>query len=202
MRKLTDSKIVLASHNKGKLREIQVLLEPFGIECVSAGDLGLEEPEETETTFAGNARLKAHFAAKASGLPALSDDSGISVDALDGAPGVYTADWAETPNGRDFVLAMTRVWDKLETADASHPRHAKFQCTLCLAWPDGHDEVFEGSTPGQVVWPMRGSHGFGFDPMFQPDGYDITFAEMLSEQKQPLTHRSDAFGKLVVGCLE
>ena len=202
MRKLTDSKIVLASHNKGKLREIQVLLEPFGIECVSAGDLGLVEPEETETTFAGNARLKAHFAAKASGLPALSDDSGISVDALGGAPGVYTADWAETPNGRDFVLAMTRVWDKLETAGAPHPRHAKFKCTLCLAWPDGHDEVFEGSAPGQVVWPMRGSHGFGFDPMFQPDGYDITFAEMLSEQKQPLDHRSDAFEKLVVGCLE
>ncbi len=133
MRKLTDSKIVLASHNKGKLREIQVLLEPFGIECVSAGDLGLEEPEETETTFAGNARLKAHFAAKASGLPALSDDSGISVDALDGAPGVYTADWAETPNGRDFVLAMTRVWDKLETADAPH--HVMQSSNAPFVWP-------------------------------------------------------------------
>lgn len=202
MRKLTDPKIVLASHNKGKLREIQALLEPFGIECVSAGVLGLEEPDETEATFVGNARLKAHFAAIASGLPALSDDSGISVDALGGAPGVYTADWAETPNGRDFVLAMTRVWDKLEAANAPCPRIAQFNCTLCLAWPDGHDEIFTGIALGQVVWPMRGVHGFGFDPVFQPSGYDITFAEMPLKQKQPLTHRAAAFEKLVVGCFE
>lgn len=202
MRKLTDTKIILASHNKGKLREIQLLLEPFGVECVSAGDLGLEEPDETETSFAGNARLKAHFAAKAAGFPALSDDSGISVDALDGAPGVYTADWAETPDGRDFNLAMARVWDGLEAAAAPHPRKAQFNCTLCLAWPDGHDEIFAGIAAGCVVWPMRGVHGFGFDPVFQPDGHALTFAEMLPEQKQPLTHRADAFAKLVAGCLE
>ena len=202
MRKLTGSKIVLATHNKGKLSEIQVLLEPFGIECVSAGDLGLEEPEETETTFVGNARLKAHFAARASGLPALSDDSGISVDALGGAPGVYTADWAETPNGRDFSVAMSKVWEMLQASSAHPPHMAKFNCVLCLAWPDGHDEVFNGFSPGQVVWPTRGNHGFGFDPMFQPDGYVLTFAEMLPVEKQPLTHRADAFTKLVANCIE
>ncbi|MGB0798198.1 MAG: RdgB/HAM1 family non-canonical purine NTP pyrophosphatase [Planktomarina sp.] len=200
MRKLTETKIVLASHNKGKLREIQALLLPYGIECVSAGDLGLEEPEETENTFAGNARIKAHFAAQASGLPALSDDSGISVDALDGAPGVYTADWAETPNGRDFPMAMTKVWALLEDKGAAVPRSAQFNCTLCLAWPDGHDEIFAGVAPGQVVWPMRGEQGFGFDPVFMPDGYDITFGEMPPEQKEPLTHRADAFRKLVAAC--
>ena len=202
MRKLTGSKIVLASHNKGKLSEIQVLLEPFGIECVSAGDLGLEEPEETETTFVGNARLKAHFAARASGLPALSDDSGISVDALGGAPGVYTADWAETRNGRDFSVAMSKVWEMLQASSAPPPHMAKFNCVLCLAWPDGHDEVFNGFSKGQVVWPTRGNHGFGFDPMFQPDGHVLTFAEMLPVEKQPLTHRSDAFAKLVANCIE
>lgn len=201
MRKLVEKKIVLASHNKGKLREIQELLDPFGIECVSAGDLGLVEPEETESTFAGNARIKAHFAAKASGLPALSDDSGISIDGLDGAPGVYTADWAETPTGRDFPMAMEKVWRLLENANAPTPRTAQFNCTLCLAWPDGQDEVFAGIAPGQVVWPMRGDHGFGFDPVFMPDGYDVTFAEMTPAQKQPLTHRADAFAKLVAGSL-
>ena len=202
MRKLTSSKIVLASHNKGKLDEIQALLEPFGIECVSAGNLGLEEPEETETTFAGNARLKASFAAKASGLPALSDDSGISVDALGGAPGVYTADWAETPNGRDFSLAMSMVWKKLQSNNMLPPYKAKFNCVLCLAWPDGHDEIFNGIAAGQVIWPVRGKHGFGFDPMFQPDGYALTFAEMLPAEKQPLTHRARAFAKLVANCIE
>ena len=132
MRKLTGSKIVLATHNKGKLSEIQVLLEPFGIECVSAGDLGLEEPEETETTFVGNARLKAHFAARASGLPALSDDSGISVDALGGAPGVYTADWAETRNGRDFSVAMSKVWEMLQASSAPPPIWRNL--IVCFAW--------------------------------------------------------------------
>ena len=202
MRKLTGSKIVLATHNKGKLNEIQALLEPFGIECVSAGGLGLEEPEETEATFAGNARLKASFAAKASGLPALSDDSGISVDALGGAPGVYTADWAKTPNGRNFSLAMSTVWEKLQTNNTPPPYIAEFNCVLCLAWPDGHDEVFNGIAPGQLVWPTRGDHGFGFDPMFQPDGYSLTFAEMLPAEKQPLTHRASAFAKLVAYCIE
>ena len=169
MRKLTEPKIVLASHNAGKLREIAELLVPYGIEVVSAGDLGLEEPEETESTFVGNARIKAHFAAKSSGLPALSDDSGIQVDGLDGAPGVYTADWAETPNGRDFPMAMTKVWTLLEERGAPEPRTARFCATLCLAWPDGHDEIFEGTAEGRVSWPMRGDLGFGFDPMFIPD---------------------------------
>ena len=202
MRKFNEQKIVLASHNKGKIREIKALLEPFGIVCVSAAELNLAEPEETEETFSGNARIKAHFAAKVSGLPALSDDSGISVDALDGEPGVYTADWAETENGRDFNLAMTKVWEKLEAVKAPFPRYAQFNCTLCLAWPDGHDEVFSGIASGEVIWPMRGQHGFGFDPIFQPTGYDVTFAEMQPMEKQPLTHRANAFHKLVSYCFE
>ncbi len=197
MRKLVEKKIVLASHNAGKLREIAALLEPFGIEVVSAGALGLDEPEETETTFAGNARIKAHYAASKSGLPALSDDSGITVDGLDGAPGVYTADWAETANGRDFNLAMTKVWTLLEERDAQYPRDAAFNCTLCVAWPDGHDEVFEGHVNGEVVWPMRGEKGFGFDPVFQPKGHSVTFAEMEPKDKDAMSHRADAFDKLV-----
>lgn len=196
MRKLTEPKIVLASHNKGKLSEIAELLVPYGIEVVSAGDLGLEEPEETESTFAGNARIKAHFAAKPSGLPALSDDSGIQVDALDGEPGVYTADWAETPNGRDFPMAMTKVWTKLEERNAPEPRTARFCTTLCLAWPDGHDELFEGKAEGRVTWPMRGELGFGFDPMFIPAGEVETFGEMDPAKKHAMSHRADAFEKL------
>ena len=196
MRKLTEPKIVLASHNAGKLREIAALLKPYGIEVISAGDLGLEEPEETETTFAGNARIKAHFAAKASGLPALSDDSGIQVDALDGDPGVYTADWAETPNGRDFPMAMTKVWTLLEEKNASEPRTARFCATLCLAWPDGHDELFEGKVEGRVSWPMRGDLGFGFDPMFIPNGETETFGQMDPAKKHAMSHRADAFAKL------
>ncbi|MBY6090530.1 RdgB/HAM1 family non-canonical purine NTP pyrophosphatase [Maritimibacter alkaliphilus] len=200
MRKFEGKALVLASHNKGKLEEITELLAPFGITVTSAADHGLDEPEETETTFAGNARIKAHYAAKATGLPALSDDSGISVDGLDGQPGVYTADWAETPNGRDFVMAMTKTWTKLEERNAPFPRTAAFNCTLCLAWPDGHDEVFAGKMPGEVVWPMRGTNGHGYDPIFVPAGFDITFAEMTSEQKNAISHRADAFDKLVKGC--
>ncbi|MBU2866720.1 RdgB/HAM1 family non-canonical purine NTP pyrophosphatase [Pacificibacter marinus] len=199
MRAFDGKKIVLASHNKGKLIEISALLAPFGIEVVSAGDLGFDEPEETENTFAGNARIKAHYAAQKSGLPALSDDSGIMVDALDGDPGVYTADWAETPDGRDFPMAMKKVWDMLENKNAAEPRLAQFCCTLCLAWPDGHDEVFEGKVEGRLVWPMRGDKGFGFDPIFVPLGYDITFAEMDPALKQAMSHRADAFTKFVNG---
>ena len=199
MRAFEGQKIVLASHNKGKLREISALLAPYGIEVISAGDLGFDEPEETESTFAGNARIKAHFAAKESGLPALSDDSGIMVDALDGQPGVFTADWAETPNGRDFPMAMKKVWDLLEAKNAPAPRTARFCCTLCLAWPDGHDEVFEGKVEGSLTWPMRGDKGFGFDPMFVPLGHDITFAEMDPDKKQAMSHRADAFTKFVSG---
>jgi XTP/dITP diphosphohydrolase len=199
-RKFDGDKLVIATHNAGKLREIGALLAPFGVEVISAGELGFDEPEETESTFAGNARIKAHYAAKKSGLPALSDDSGIMVDALDGAPGVYTADWAETPNGRDFVMAMTKVWTLLEEKSAPEPRKASFTATLCLAWPDGHDEIFEGQVHGRVVWPMRGEQGFGFDPVFQPDGKDQTFGEMDPAEKHAMSHRSVAFQKLVEGC--
>ena len=200
MRKFDGRELVIASHNKGKLREIAELLAPFGVHVTSAADHGLEEPEETEDTFAGNARIKAHFAAKAIGLPALSDDSGIMVDALDGAPGVYTADWAETPNGRDFPMAMEKVWRLLEEKNAPFPRKAAFNSTLCLAWPDGHDEVFVGRVEGQVVWPMRGDNGFGFDPVFLPDGENETFGEMDPAKKHAMSHRAMAFAKFVAGC--
>ena len=199
-RRFTGERLVVVTHNKGKLEEISALLEPFSVDVISAGELGLEEPAETETTFVGNARIKAHFAAKASGLPALADDSGITVDGLGGAPGVYTADWAETPQGRDFVMAMTRTWEALEAASAPYPRRAQFRCTLVLAWPDGHDEVFEGVMPGQVVWPMRGDQGHGYDPIFQPEGFDVTFGEMDRWEKNRISHRADAFRKLVAGC--
>jgi XTP/dITP diphosphohydrolase len=199
MRRFSGDRLLVATHNKGKLEEISALLEPFGVSVISAGALGLPEPEETESTFVGNARIKAHAAAKATGLPALADDSGISVDGLGGAPGVNTADWAETPNGRDFQMAMTRTWDALEAAHAPYPRKAQFRCTLVLAWPDGHDEVFEGVMPGQVVWPMRGDQGHGYDPIFQPDGYDITFGQMDRWEKNRISHRADAFRKLVAG---
>lgn len=201
MRKLTEKHVVIASHNAGKLREIAALLEPFGIKVTSAADHGLDEPAETESTFAGNARIKAHNAAKGTGLPALSDDSGITVDALDGAPGVFTADWAETGSGRDFPMAMKKVWDLLEEKSAPAPRTAAFNCTLCLAWPDGHDEVFEGIVKGQVVWPMRGDLGFGFDPVFLPDGETETFGEMDPAKKHAMSHRADAFAKMVKGVL-
>ncbi|WP_417278606.1 RdgB/HAM1 family non-canonical purine NTP pyrophosphatase [Celeribacter sp.] len=199
MRAFDGKKLVLASHNKGKLREIAELLEPFGIEVISAGDLGFEEPDETEDTFVGNARIKAHFAAKSSGLPALSDDSGLAVDGLDGAPGVYSADWAETPNGRDFPMAMQKVWDRLEEVNTADPRTAQFCCTLCLAWPDGHDEVFEGKVKGHLVWPARGERGFGYDPMFVPEGETQTFGEIDPARKQAMSHRADAFRQLVSG---
>ncbi len=199
-RKFTGDRLLVATHNQGKLEEMRHLLKPFGVTVVGAGELDLPEPEETEDTFVGNARIKAHAAAKATGLPALSDDSGITIDALDGAPGVYTADWAETPNGRDFVMAMTRTHEALEAKGAPHPRTAQFRCTLVLAWPDGHDEVFEGVMPGQVTWPMRGDQGHGYDPIFVPDGYDITFGEMDRWEKNRISHRAKAVEKFVAGC--
>ena len=197
MRGFSGKELLVATHNAGKLDEISALLAPYGITCVGAKAKGLIEPEETETTFVGNARIKAHAAAKATGLPALADDSGIEVDGLGGAPGVYTADWAETPSGRDFLKAMTRTWEELENAQAPYPRTARFRATMVLAWPDGHDEVFEGKVEGQVVWPMRGKQGHGYDPMFQPDGYEQTFAEMDPDLKNRISHRADAFRKLV-----
>lgn len=197
MRKFTGSKLVVATHNQGKLEEMTALLGPYGVQLTSAGALGLAEPEETEATFIGNARIKAHAAVQATGIPSLSDDSGIEIDALHGAPGVYTADWAETPSGRDFEMAMRKTHEKLEAIDAPQPRLAAFFCTMVLAWPDGHDEVFEGRMPGQVVWPMRGQLGHGYDPIFQPDGYDVTFGEMDRWEKNKISHRARAIEKLV-----
>lgn len=200
MRKFTEPHLVVATHNNGKFSEIADLLSPYNIELSSNADHGLPEPDETETTFVGNARIKAHAASRATGLPALADDSGIEIDGLGGAPGVYTADWAETPTSRDFVLAMTRSWKELEAVNAPTPRTARFCSTLVLAWPDGHDEVFAGVMAGQIVWPMRGDQGHGYDPIFQPDRYSITFGEMDRWEKNKISHRADAFTKLVAGC--
>ena len=200
-RRLEPGRLVVATHNAGKVREMGALLAAFGIETLSAGELGLPEPAETEETFEGNARIKAHAAAQASGVPALSDDSGIEVEALGGKPGVHTADWAETGRGRDFVMAMTRVWRLLAEAQAPEPRRARFVSTLCLAGPDGHDELFRGEVPGRIVWPMRGRAGFGFDPVFLPEGETEAFGEMDPEQKNAMSHRARAFALLVAACL-
>jgi XTP/dITP diphosphohydrolase len=200
-RRFGGGRLVVATHNRGKLAEIAALLAPFPVKVLSAADLGLPEPAETETTFVGNARIKAHAAAAASGLPALADDSGIEVDGLGGAPGVHTADWAELAGGgRDFGQAMRRTWAELERAGAASPRTARFRCTLVLAWPDGHDEVFEGAVEGRCVWPMRGERGHGYDPMFLPDGYALTFGEMDPAEKNRISHRAAAFGRLVAAC--
>jgi XTP/dITP diphosphohydrolase len=201
-RKFTEDRILFATHNPGKLEELQELFMPHGVKVVGAGEMNLPEPEETEDTFVGNARIKAHAAAKATGLPALSDDSGIQVEALDNAPGVYTADWAETPNGRDFLMAMTKTHNLLEEKSAAHPRRARFCATMVLAWPDGHDEVFEGRVNGTLVWPLRGTLGHGYDPMFQPDGHTQTFAEMTHAEKNEISHRADVFAKLLKGCFD
>jgi XTP/dITP diphosphohydrolase len=200
MRRFTGDRLLVATHNRGKLEEIAALLAPYGVTLTSNADHGLPEPAETEETFVGNARIKAHAAAQATGLPALADDSGIEVAALGGAPGVHTADWAETPQGRDFGLAMTRTWEALNAVHAPEPRLARFCCTLVLAWPDGHDEVFEGHVSGRIVWPGRGTQGHGYDPIFQPDGYAVTFGEMDRWEKNRISHRAEAFRKLVAGC--
>lgn len=197
-------RLVIATHNKGKLAEFRELFAAFDLDLVSAGELGLPEPEETGTTFVENARIKAHAAAKGSGLLALADDSGLCVDALGGEPGVYTADWAGP--GRDFAVGMRRVEDRLQAVGAIEPgqRKGSFNATLCLAHPDGRDRLFEGRASGTLVWPPRGSVGFGFDPVFMPEGFDITFGEMPSEVKHSwapgktgLSHRARAFAKLV-----
>jgi XTP/dITP diphosphohydrolase len=197
MVRLAGERLLVATHNKGKLEEISDLLKPFGTSVISAGEMGLPEPEETETSFVGNARLKARAAAGALGIPALADDSGMCVDALGGLPGVYTADWAEGPNGRDFGMAMRRVWSELEALKAPMPRRAQFRCTLVLAFPDGTDSVFEGEMPGVLVWPGRGEQGHGYDPMFQPDGFVQTFGEMDRWEKNRISHRSRAFEKMI-----
>jgi XTP/dITP diphosphohydrolase len=197
-RLLAGPKLVLATHNAGKVREVAELLAPWGFAVVSAGALGLPEPAETETSFLGNARIKALAAATASGLPALADDSGFSLAALDGAPGVYTADWAEAPGGRDYAMAMAKV----ETlARHAKDRRAWFSCALVLAWPDGHTEGFLGEAHGHWVWPPRGERGFGYDPMFVPDGGAETFGEMAPDAKHAISHRAAAFARLSAACL-
>lgn len=195
IRKLAPGKLVIASHNAGKVREIAALLGPHGIEPVSAGALGLPEPEETGTTFIANAELKALQAADLSGLPALADDSGLCVDALLGEPGIFSARWAG--ESKDFAIAMQKVWDAMTAKgpDAGHDAH--FICALALAWPDGHVEAFEGRIDGSIVWPPRGDKGFGYDPIFQPLSHDISFAEMDPEAKHAMSHRAKAFAQMV-----
>jgi non-canonical purine NTP pyrophosphatase (RdgB/HAM1 family) len=189
------SRLVLASHNRGKLREIAELMLPLGIEAVSAADLGLPEPDETAPDFAGNARIKALAAATATGLPALSDDSGFCAAALGGAPGIYSARWAGP--GKDFALAMARV--RQELGDAAD-RRAWFVAALCLAWPDGHAETFEGRVDGALVWPPRGELGHGYDPMFVPAGGVLTYGEMPQAEKHATSHRARAFSRLLAAC--
>jgi XTP/dITP diphosphohydrolase len=195
IRKLQPGKLVIASHNPGKVREIKALLGPYGIEPVSAAELDLPEPEETGVTFVANAELKALQAADLSGLPALADDSGLCVEALNGDPGIFSARWAgET---KDFAVAMQRVEDKLAALPPDTGRDAHFVCALALAWPDGHVEWFEGRADGVLVWPPRGEHGFGYDPVFVPHGHDVTYGEMDPEAKHAMSHRADAFRQLV-----
>jgi XTP/dITP diphosphohydrolase len=193
-RMFAAGKLVVASHNPGKVVEIGDLLAPFQLQAVSAGALGLAEPEETETTFIGNALLKARAAALASGLPALADDSGLEVRALNGDPGVYSARWAGP--GKDFSLAMQKVETALAEAGGAD-RAARFVCVLAVALPEGGEETFEGEALGEIVWPPRGGNGFGYDPIFRPLGYNLTFAEMAPAYKHTISHRAEAFAKLV-----
>ncbi|MEO1222363.1 MAG: RdgB/HAM1 family non-canonical purine NTP pyrophosphatase [Pseudomonadota bacterium] len=204
MRKLGGGSLVIATHNEGKLKEISALLEPFGLKCISAGSLGLPEPPETGKTFVENALIKARAASQASGLAALADDSGLSVDALGGRPGVYTADWAERQwfegePGRDWYMAMGKVEGMLQQIGADTDRTAAFHCVLALSWPDGDHAVYEGQCPGSLTWPPRGKMGFGYDPVFVPSGRkgDDTFAEIDPSEKHGISHRADAFAKLV-----
>ena len=199
-RGLERGRLVLASHNAGKLREVAALLAPHGLEVVSVKDLGLPEPEESAGTFLGNAAIKALAAARATGFPALADDSGFSVSALGGDPGVRTADWATLPDGtRDYVLGMAKVEERAR--GAAGDRRAWFTCALVLAWPDGHTEGFEGKAHGGWVWPPRGGRGFGYDPMFVPEGQDETFGEMDPGLKHSISHRARAFALLARECL-
>jgi XTP/dITP diphosphohydrolase len=194
-RRFTDKKLVIASHNPGKVREIGELMAPFGVTVVSAGELGLREPEETGTTFEANAELKALAAARAANLPALADDSGLAVHALSGDPGIYSARWAGP--SKDFAIAMRKVEEALR---GKADRRAYFVAALTLAWPDGHSETFRGEVHGALVWPPRGVRGFGYDPMFLPEGQSATFGEMEPDAKHAMSHRARAFKQLVDAC--
>jgi XTP/dITP diphosphohydrolase len=200
--KLGSETLVIATHNAGKLKEIAALLAPHGVNCISAGSLGLPEPPETGKTFVENALIKARAAAESSGLPALADDSGLCVTALGGAPGVYTADWAERQwfeglPGRDWYMAMGKVEGLLCEKGPDTDRSCWFACVLAIAWPDGESAVYEGRADGSCTWPPRGTMGFGYDPIFVPKGHDETFAELDPEEKHRISHRADAFAKLV-----
>lgn len=200
-RRLGSGSLVIATHNAGKLKEISALLEPYGVTCLSAGALGLPEPAETGTTFAENALIKARAAAQHSGLPALADDSGLAVDALDGRPGVTTADWAERQwfegePGRDWYMAMGKVEGMLQSLGTDASRAAAFHCVLAIAWPDAEHAIYEGRCTGSLTWPPRGTLGFGYDPVFVPEGYTQSFAEIDPEEKHRISHRADAFAKL------
>jgi XTP/dITP diphosphohydrolase len=197
-------KLVIATHNPGKLREIAALVEPLGLTCVGAEELGLPEPDEIGVTFADNADLKAREAADLSGLPALADDSGLCVVALQGRPGIFSARWAEDEDGnRDWLRAMERVWSEAEAAGREAGRDAHFACALAIAWPnDGQTETFDGRVDGTLVWPPRGERGFGYDPMFVPAGHEQTFGELDPEFKHSISHRADAFRKLVAALEE
>lgn len=210
MTAIDGGKLVVASHNQGKIREIRELLEPFGLEVISAADLDLPEPEETGTTFEANAELKAAAAVEACGLPCLADDSGLEVDALDRQPGIHSARWAGPE--RDFAMAMRNIEEKLQQKGAHSPerRTGRFVAVMCLARPDGSRDFFRGEVEGQLVWPPRGSRGFGYDPVFQPEGFETTFGEMAGEDKHgwqhgrgasPLSHRARAFEKLALAML-
>ncbi len=201
-RRFEGETLVVASHNEGKVREIRDLLAPFGVQTVSARELGLEEPDETGKTFKANAELKALAAARASGLPALADDSGLCVDALEGAPGIYSARWAGP--AKDFRHAMERVQAALDELSMTAPeeRRAHFTCALALGWPDGHVETFEGHVHGALVWPPRGDKGFGYDPLFVPEDHDVTFGEMAPARKHAMSHRTEAFRLLIKSCFE
>ena len=208
LRRPITGRLVIATHNPGKLREMHELLAPYGIETISAGELGLPQPDETGASFSDNARIKAEAAAKAANLPAFADDSGLAVDALGGAPGIHSARWAGP--SKNFAHAMETVESMLKDRSADRPalRKAQFVSALCVAWPDGHREEFEARVNGTLVWPPRGTKGFGYDPMFLPDGHSRTFGEMSSEEKHGLpplgsglSHRARAFVKLAQACL-
>ena len=200
-RRLSETRLVVASGTRGNLEDIRALLEPRGIHISSLKDHALPEPEETNGTFLGNARIKAHAAARALGVPALADDSGLEIAALDGKPGVRTADWAETPKGRDFKLAMGLVHDALQVSGAPQPWAARFVSMLVLAWPDGHKESFRGDINGHVIWPPRGAMGHGYDPMFVSEGETRTFAEMPLDEKNAPSHRGRSIGAFAAACL-
>ncbi|MCY4007536.1 MAG: RdgB/HAM1 family non-canonical purine NTP pyrophosphatase [Rhodobacteraceae bacterium] len=202
MRSLLGSRIILATGNDGKIREYRQLLTHHDIAMKTTGELGISDPPETETSFAGNARIKAVNAMRASNMIALAEDSGLEVEALQDAPGVATASWATDSSGRNYQKALNRVWQELADSDSNAPYRARFRAVICVTWPDGGEELFAGRVNGIIVWPPRGAGGFGYDPIFVPDGSDRTFAEMTADEKSSYSHRAKAVNHLVAQCLQ